>query len=168
MAQEVQQRLLSEPTEDTLTWAFHKAASEIKRSGIDCRESGSTTVSCLRRGDSLLVANVGDSRCVMGREEGGTLKAKDLSMDHKPERQTEYERITRSNGFVEPSRAFGGRYVGPARVWAVKQQVGGLAVSRAIGDTNLNSVGVIPTPEVIKEQVRCQPAQPPVALRRSL
>jgi serine/threonine protein phosphatase PrpC len=150
--EEVQQRLLAEPTEDTLTWAFHKAASEIKRSGIDCRESGSTTVSCLRRGDQLLVANVGDSRCVaqlsalvagsrlregegscfaaagdipkhhpwavprsaqrgvvsadssvwcrcvMGREEGGTLMAKDLSYDHKPELQTEYERITRSNG----------------------------------------------------------------------
>lgn len=55
--------------------------------------------------------------------------------------------------FVEPSRAYGGRYVGPARVWAIKQQVGGLAVSRAIGDTNLNSVGVIPTPEIIKEKV---------------
>jgi hypothetical protein len=27
-------------------------------------------------------------------------------------------------GFVEPSRSYGGRYVGPARVWAVKQQVG--------------------------------------------
>ena len=32
-------------------------------------------MSCLRKGDELLVANVGDSRCVMGRMEGNEMKA---------------------------------------------------------------------------------------------
>mmetsp|Transcript_47223 Transcript_47223/g.90139 ORF Transcript_47223/g.90139 Transcript_47223/m.90139 type:complete len:613 (-) Transcript_47223:216-2054(-) len=153
LQEEVQRKLQGDDPDEALHWAFNKAASELKRSGIDCRESGSTTVSCLRKGDELLVANVGDSRCVMGRMEGGNMRAVPLSRDHKPQRKDELERIVRSHGFVEPSRAYGGRYVGPARVWAIKQQVGGLAVSRAIGDTNLNSVGVIPTPEIIKEKV---------------
>ncbi|KAK3284115.1 hypothetical protein CYMTET_8219 [Cymbomonas tetramitiformis] len=138
---------------EVLNWAFLKTQSELKRSGIDCRESGSTTVACIRKGDQLWAANVGDSRCVLARMDGNNLKAVAMSRDHKPRRKDEMERILKSNGHVEPSRAMGGRFVGPARVWAVKQQVGGLAVSRAIGDTNLNCAGVIPNPEVLVEKI---------------
>jgi serine/threonine protein phosphatase PrpC len=150
---EFHHRLKSESADSALKWAFEKTASDLKQSGIDCRESGSTTVSCLRQGSDLITANVGDSRAVLARFDGSDFKAVDLSSDHKPERKDEMERIIRMRGQVEPSRAMGGRFVGPARVWAVKQQVGGLAVSRAIGDTNLNCVGVIPTPEIMRHTV---------------
>ena len=40
----------------------------------------------------IYVANAGDSRCVLGK--GG--KAVEMSIDHKPESQTEIDRITRS------------------------------------------------------------------------
>jgi len=151
--EELQRKLEKDGAEEALRWAFEKTANDLKSSSIDCRESGSTTISCLRQGNNLITANVGDSRAVLARLDGSSFKAVDLSNDHKPNRRDEMERIVRMRGQVEPSRAMGGRFIGPARVWAVKQQVGGLAVSRAIGDTNLNCVGVIPTPEITKQTV---------------
>ena len=48
--------------------AFGTAQKSLLRAhGADCAESGSTCVVCVRRGDNLIVANVGDSRCVLGR-----------------------------------------------------------------------------------------------------
>ena len=67
----------------------------------------------LKRGDQLVVANVGDSRCVLCRGE----KAFDMSVDHKPEDETETERITKA----------GGKITSDGRV------NGGLNLSRAIG-----------------------------------
>ena len=42
----------------------------LKHSGIDVSLSGSTAVTCLKRGRKLLVSNVGDSRAVLGRQQG--------------------------------------------------------------------------------------------------
>jgi len=154
VSDDVGHRVTKGDPSEAINYAYNLAQTELKRSGIDVRESGSTTVTCMRKGDELYVGNVGDSRCVLARKESnGDYKAVNLSRDHKPRRKDEMERILRCNGHVEPTRAFGGRFVGPARVWAVKQQVGGLAVSRAIGDTNLNSVGVIPNPEITREKI---------------
>ena len=49
--------------------------------------SGSTACTALKRGRQLLVANVGDSRAVLGTLEPGGTKwvARDLSNDHKPD-----------------------------------------------------------------------------------
>ncbi len=114
----------------------------VRQSGIDCRESGTTAVSVMRRGDNLIAANVGDSRAVMAREgEDGKMVAVDLSIDHKPRRRDEYERIVSMGGLVEPARSHQG-FVGPARVWSKKTHAGGLALSRAIGDFNLAKFGV--------------------------
>lgn len=67
----------------------------------------------LKRGDQLVVANVGDSRCVLCRGK----KAVDMSVDHKPEDEGETARITKA----------GGKITGDGRV------NGGLNLSRAIG-----------------------------------
>mmetsp|Transcript_46605 Transcript_46605/g.123081 ORF Transcript_46605/g.123081 Transcript_46605/m.123081 type:complete len:468 (+) Transcript_46605:115-1518(+) len=81
----------------------------------------------------LLIANLGDSRAVLCRSQGGRLSAVRLSDDHKPGRADERRRIESVGGVVDmqgvwrvftPSPAqFGGRNV----LW-------GLAVSRAFGD----------------------------------
>mmetsp|Transcript_60174 Transcript_60174/g.176584 ORF Transcript_60174/g.176584 Transcript_60174/m.176584 type:complete len:457 (+) Transcript_60174:121-1491(+) len=81
----------------------------------------------------LLIANLGDSRAVLCRSQGGRLSAVRLSDDHKPGRADERRRIESVGGLVDmqgvwrvftPSPAqFGGRNV----LW-------GLAVSRAFGD----------------------------------
>jgi len=61
----------------------------------------------------ILCANAGDSRAVLSKKG----KAKDLSVDHKPDIPSEKRRIERANGFVEDSRVNGM-----------------LALSRSIGD----------------------------------
>lgn len=65
------------------------------------------------RNNQLIVANAGDSRCVLCR--GG--QALDMSFDHKPESPIEEARITKA----------GGRITADGRV------NGGLNLSRAIG-----------------------------------
>ena len=50
----------------------------------------------------------------------------------------------------------GNTYQGPHRVWRRRQVDGGLAVSRSIGDTALESAGVVPKPDVIKQIVTPQ------------
>lgn len=66
----------------------------------------------------VIVANAGDSRCVIAV--GG--KAKDLSVDHKPDLPVEKKRVLRAGGFVEEGRVNGI-----------------IAVSRAIGDWEYKS-----------------------------
>jgi len=133
---------------------FSETADELRRSGIEVSESGSTAVTALKRGNELYVANVGDSRCVLARESAnGLIEALAMSDDHKPDRRDEKERILKNRGAVEPIRAFNGRYVGPARVWTKKQVAGGLAVSRAFGDLAMASAGVVPDPEILRETI---------------
>lgn len=67
------------------------------------------------RGNTLYVANAGDSRCVLSRKG----RAVPLSADHKPEDEPERSRIERAGGVV----------TGDGRV------NGGLNLSRAIGKT---------------------------------
>ncbi|TNN56290.1 Protein phosphatase 1G [Liparis tanakae] len=87
--------------------------------GMDGKEepgsdSGTTAVVALIRGKQLIVANAGDSRCVVS-ERG---KAVDMSYDHKPEDEVELARIKHAGGKV----TMDGRVNG------------GLNLSRAIGD----------------------------------
>lgn len=79
-------------------------------------DSGTTAVVALIRGKQLIVANAGDSRCVVS--EGG--KAVDMSYDHKPEDEVELARIKNAGGKV----TMDGRVNG------------GLNLSRAIGEQN--------------------------------
>lgn len=76
-------------------------------------DSGTTAVVALIRGKQLIVANAGDSRCVVS-ERG---KAVDMSYDHKPEDELELARIKNAGGKV----TMDGRVNG------------GLNLSRAIG-----------------------------------
>ncbi|XP_006890582.1 PREDICTED: protein phosphatase 1G-like, partial [Elephantulus edwardii] len=77
-------------------------------------DSGTTALVALIRGKQLIVANVGDSRCVVS--EAG--KALDMSYDHKPEDEMELARIKNAGGKV----TMDGRVNGD------------LNLSRAIGD----------------------------------
>jgi len=142
-------------THDTLKKKHSETAAELRRSGIEVQDSGSTSTSVLRKGDKLWCANVGDSRSVLAQEDAtGTLVAIDLSEDQKPDRPDERKRIEHSGGAVEPIRGPPtalnpmGQMMGPARVWRQRQAVGGLAVSRAFGDLAMALVGVIHEPEI--------------------
>lgn len=98
------------------------------------KDAGSTASTAVLVGDRLLVANVGDSRVVACR--AGT--AIPLSIDHKPERSDERERIESAGGFI---------------LWAGTWRVGGvLAVSRAFGDKLLKPY-VSAEPEIQEESI---------------
>jgi len=102
-------------------------------------------VSAYQHRDRLLVANVGDSRAVLGRCDTArkNLRAVDLSDDQKPSRADERQRIEKAGGTVDqmaiPVFVKGSvRWMrgGPERVMD-KSGMGGLAMSRSLGDLSL-------------------------------
>ncbi len=95
----------------------------------EAKQSGSCVIAALIKGNILSIANIGDSRAVLARNG----KALALSQDHKPDRDCELARIEALGAKVE--------FFGVPRI-------GGLAVSRAIGDHELRPLGVICQPEV--------------------
>ncbi|XP_060674840.1 probable protein phosphatase 2C 11 [Ziziphus jujuba] len=98
------------------------------------KDAGSTASTALLLGDRLFVANVGDSRVVACRA-GSAIP---LSIDHKPDRSDERERIEQAGGFI---------------IWAGTWRVGGvLAVSRAFGDKLLKPF-VVAEPEIQEEEI---------------
>ncbi|KAE8687842.1 Protein phosphatase 2C 56 [Hibiscus syriacus] len=91
--------------------------------------AGSTAVVAIVSSTHIIVANCGDSRAVLHR---GKLPMP-LSLDHKPDREDEQERI----------EAAGGKVI----QWNGPRVSGVLAMSRSIGDRYLKP-WIIPDPEV--------------------
>ena len=89
----------------------YKLTRDNKIEGFD---SGTTAVVCLLHKGEVIVANAGDSRCVLSRQG----EAYPLSFDHKPGDEGELKRITKAGGTVSSD----------GRVNS------GLNLSRAIGD----------------------------------
>ncbi|KMZ71561.1 putative Protein phosphatase 2c [Zostera marina] len=85
--------------------------------------SGCTACVAIIKNNQLIVANAGDSRCVISRKG----KAHNLSTDHKPEQEVERDRIVKAGGFVR-----GGRINGR------------LNLSRAIGDKDFKQNKLLP------------------------
>ncbi|TQS33348.1 hypothetical protein Golomagni_06312, partial [Golovinomyces magnicellulatus] len=85
--------------------------------------SGCTACVSLIAGNKIYVANAGDSRGVLGIKG----RAKPLSEDHKPQLETEKNRITAAGGFVDFGRVNGN-----------------LALSRAIGDFEFKKSAELP------------------------
>lgn len=140
--------------------AFRSTDDDIyAKMGSDVEYSGSTgVVVMVDRGQSLLtVANVGDSRAVLGRLEGSSWRAVPLTTDLKPEMTEERERIELSGGVVSRFRDSSGEEAGPFRVWdGPFCEKPGLAVSRSLGDGAARSLGVIAAPVVTKHKLQGQ------------
>ena len=84
------------------------------------KDTGSTAVVLLRKGNEVYVANVGDSRCIMNNKDNVV----GLSEDHKPGSDKESDRIRKLGGYV-------------LNIFGVPRVNGNLAVSRSFGDLNL-------------------------------
>ncbi len=93
-----------------------------------------------------MVANVGDSRCIVCSEKKGVIKAKALSRDHKPSVGTEAMRIRGHGGVIGKFQAKNGVQLGPLRVWVKNGILPGLAMTRSFGDAIASSIGVISEP----------------------
>jgi protein phosphatase 1G len=113
----------------------------ITKSNAPAIASGCTAVMTLLKDNVLYVANLGDSRCILSRNN----KALPLSSDHKPENQSEKERIERAGGQVVCGRI---NY--------------GINVSRAFGDHLYKRNSSLPPkeqmiiawPDVVVEQLK--------------
>lgn len=126
--------------------AFKFMDKELKlHPALDCFCSGTTAVTIVKQGQELVIANVGDSRAIMGTmTDDKRLMAVQLTVDLKPNLPKEEERISQCGGRVyaledEPE---------VHRVWLPDDDSPGLAMARAFGDLCLKDFGVIAVPEV--------------------
>ncbi|RVW52440.1 putative protein phosphatase 2C 72 [Vitis vinifera] len=95
-------------------------------------------------GDDLVIANLGDSRAVLGTITENGVTAVQLTTDLKPGLPMEADRIRKCNGRVislkeEPHIQ---------RVWLPNEDSPGLAMSRAFGDFLLKNHGIIAIPDI--------------------
>ncbi|KAE7997219.1 hypothetical protein FH972_001870 [Carpinus fangiana] len=90
--------------------------------------SGCTACVAIIRNNQLLVANAGDSRCVISKKG----QAYNLSTDHKPNLEIEKERILKAGGFIQYGRVNGS-----------------LNLARAIGDVEFKQNKVLPAEKQI-------------------
>ncbi|KAH7547500.1 hypothetical protein FEM48_Zijuj01G0316600 [Ziziphus jujuba var. spinosa] len=78
-------------------------SEEGPHSDFDGPNSGSTACVAIIRDNRLIVANAGDSRCVISRKG----QAYNLSKDHKPDLENEKDRILKAGGFIQVGRVNG-------------------------------------------------------------
>lgn len=120
--------------------------------GVACKmgvEDGSTCLVAILRRGMIYVGNVGDSRAIIATKNG---KCITLSIDQKPNRKDERDRIVARGGYVtSPPRI--AQIMRPiARLLDVPRVNGSLAMSRSIGDISLKNV-ITSEPEITKHQI---------------
>ncbi|GER45036.1 protein phosphatase 2c [Striga asiatica] len=120
--------------EEVFKSCFLKVDEEIVGDGINDpiapQTVGSTAVVAVVCSSHIIVANCGDSRAVLYRGK----EAIPLSVDHKPTREDEYDRIVGCGGMIMQ--------------WNGLRVLGVLAMSRSIGDKYMKP-WIIPDPEVM-------------------
>ncbi|KAG5016406.1 hypothetical protein JHK85_022542 [Glycine max] len=114
----------SEANDRVDDWAFEEGP----HSDFTGPNSGSTACVAVVRGNKLVVANAGDSRCVLSRKG----QAHNLSKDHKPELEAEKDRILKAGGFIQVGRVNGS-----------------LNLARAIGDMEFKQNKYLPAEKQI-------------------
>uniref|UniRef100_A0A0C9RNT7 protein-serine/threonine phosphatase n=1 Tax=Wollemia nobilis TaxID=56998 RepID=A0A0C9RNT7_9CONI len=157
--------------------AYHSAfaATNVQlhaNGSIDDSMSGTTAITVLVRGNTLYVANVGDSRAVIAEKRGNDLVALDLSSDQTPFRADECARVKscgarvmtldQLEGLKNPNvQCWGGEEDDdgdPPRLWVPNGMYPGTAFTRSVGDTIAENIGVNSVPEVLVMQLT--PNQP--------
>ncbi|KAK4357905.1 hypothetical protein RND71_023515 [Anisodus tanguticus] len=109
---------------NTDDWAFEEGP----HSDFPGPTSGCTANVAIMRENQLIVANAGDSRCVISRKG----QAYNLSRDHKPDLEVERERILKAGGFIHAGRVNGS-----------------LNLARAIGDMEFKQNKFLPAEKQI-------------------
>lgn len=176
----------STPLPDVGTSAYERAFDSVSRQIMrEMREksnmAGSTAITVFMSGNAIHVANVGDSRAILGRvtpvQEGAApsradeVRVIELSKDQTPFRKDERQRILSNfpdveimtlgmrNGEVPVSEDYGdeedlfGAAADPPRVWIARQFYPGSAFTRSIGDAIGKSAGVTAEPEILSRKL---------------
>jgi serine/threonine protein phosphatase PrpC len=130
------------------------ALAEDKTAKCNAKFSGTTVVIAMVSPDSICVANVGDSDCVLGSMREGALVATLINTRHQLTIESEAQRIVAAGGRVETQRSRAGKQMdGPLRVWMKEVQTPGLMVSRSIGDYVCHDIGVSHEPCIVTRRV---------------
>jgi serine/threonine protein phosphatase PrpC len=108
--------------------------------------SGSTAIIAMVTEEQLIVANCGDSRCILSRRDGMVLHHV-MSTDHKPNVKGERRRILKAGGLLDESDPACHRVVSRTTLMA-------MATSRALGDFDFKTSANLP-PE--QQMVTCYP-----------
>ncbi|XP_022968748.1 probable protein phosphatase 2C 73 [Cucurbita maxima] len=122
---------------------------------IDTFHSGTTALSIVRQGDTIIIANLGDSRAVLAttsNDRNSMPTPIQLTIDFKPNLPQEAERIAQCSGRVfclqdEP---------GTHRIWLPNGKTPGLSLSRSFGDFCVKHFGLISMPDVTQRSVTNQ------------
>ncbi|CAA0807082.1 Probable protein phosphatase 2C 35 [Striga hermonthica] len=142
--------------------AFLSTNDQLHTSEVDDSMSGTTAITALVIGNKLYVANVGDSRAVLGIREGDRVLAQDLSCDQTPFRKDECERVKlcgarvlsvdQVEGIKDPGiQSWGDEEtdgLDPPRLWVQDGMYPGTAFTRSVGDSMAEKIGVVADPEV--------------------
>lgn len=137
---------------------------------FDDSMSGTTAITAFFRGTEMRVANIGDSRAVVGEKKGKRTIAYSLSIDQTPYRQDERERVKAAGAVVMscdqlegivPYHENWGVNLGeeldnggdPPRVWAPGKTFPGCAFTRSIGDAVAEQIGVCAEPELLAKHL---------------
>jgi len=168
----VVQNLLKDPSfENNPKKSYHKAFVDtnvqLHRHHIDDSMSGTTGITCVIRGKSLCVANVGDSRATCAVRNGKKLVAVDLSHDQTPFRADECERVKKCGarvltldqleGLKDPDIQCWGSEEDddgdPPRLWTQTGMYPGTAFTRSFGDAAAEKIGVTAEPECMQKEI---------------
>jgi len=144
---------------------------------IDDTMSGTTAITCFMSGQDICIANIGDSRAIMGEKRktknGERVIAYSLSIDQTPYRADERERVKKlgaevmscdQKDGVVPFHENWGVNLGedvdtggdPPRVWERGQDYPGCAFTRSIGDAIAEDIGVFAEPELMSRELTVQ------------
>jgi serine/threonine protein phosphatase PrpC/CRP-like cAMP-binding protein len=176
--------LSREQTHSALTKAHLECNKHLhKNTQIDDSLSGTTAISAYIHGkqNRITVANVGDSRAILGQEviiQGAkSLKAMPLSRDQTPYRKDERKRIRQTGARIlsldqleglEPipdEESDGSDLVlgeeldedgDPPRVWSPNGDYPGTAFTRSVGDAMAEELGVFAEPELLTREISPQ------------
>ncbi|KAL1549086.1 putative protein phosphatase 2C 65 [Salvia divinorum] len=129
-----------------LTKCFHDMDDQLeKESSVESYCSGTTSVCVLKKGEHLIISNLGDSRAVLcKRGDSNEAVAEQLTVDLKPNVPSEAKRIISCQGRVQAMEEEQNVY----RIWMPDEDCPGLAMARAFGDFCLKDYGLISTPVV--------------------
>jgi serine/threonine protein phosphatase PrpC len=112
-------------------------------SSFDCELSGTTATVVVVIDRIATFAYVGDSRGFIGCKAEAGLVPKFSTQDHKPNMPEEVKRITAMGGEVRKLEDDI-----PHRLFVKGQPFPGIAVSRALGDSLAQSIGLSPEPQI--------------------
>ncbi|CAD8090179.1 unnamed protein product [Paramecium primaurelia] len=150
-----------EQLNSNITAFFQQIDSNLANlSNIDITDSGSTMNLVLTFENYLISANIGDTRTFYFQRSDkpdqlgpSTLKIKQLSIQHTPEKPQESQRILESGGKIEQETQ-GFQKTGPLKVKSKKQDINGATISRSFGDALAKQIGIISLPEIHTFQIQ--------------